>query len=168
MDIKLTLIQVSNSYVNLDWIQIPVVAGAVFFLVSLIRPIILRIFSDYCNVKKERASFKTKAIDNYKKVIASQFSNLDESRYNESIFYRDSLSVIRGVSYSLKPYLKVKGWSELEALMIEYSSHHVSEFDGGRDRLAAVFKTSMGSGGIHHYDLLRYYLERFSDIVKEL
>jgi hypothetical protein len=55
----------------------------------------------------------------------------------------------------------------LGAILAEYQAHHESEFAPGLTRALAAIKEEVGEGGLHHFKLLKNYLNRFDDIAKE-
>jgi len=151
-----------NNAQNSDWSSIPPCAVWLIFI-AIFGPLIAFLLGGL----RERYNWKRKAIDQYRNVIATQLAELDANRWSEAVFYAQSVPIITNATYSFRPFTSNKCRIALDSFLAKYQSHHESEFAPGHARAVAAIKKELGVGGLHHFELLKDYLNRFDDIAKE-
>lgn len=87
-------------------------------------------------------------------------------KWSESEFFEQSVPVLTRAIYGIQHFLPPKQWNRLHTVLLEYQSHHKSEFAGGRTRVIAAIKADLGTGKTHG-QTLREFLDRFDKCLRE-
>lgn len=112
----------------------------------------------------DRFTRTRQARDRFLAVLADQRSKFDALKWKEAEFFEQSVPAFRDAVYGVQYFIPTAHWDCLHAVLQDYQSHHKSEFEGGRTRLAAAFNAERGEGKVHS-EVLREYLDRFDDCI---
>jgi hypothetical protein len=114
---------------------------------------------------RERYNRTRRAKDEFLHVIASQRAKFDGMGFKELEFYDQSLPVIGEAVYKVKPYLKPSTRDALQAILVEYQSHHGKNTFSRTAVFDSFVSEEMFGQGKNAIQLLKEYHDRFATCV---